>query len=191
MIDDIQVGNGRTGTFFSFEEAGIEPDMICLSKSLGGGLPFAVLLMKPELDQWKPGEHTGTFRGNNLAFVAATELMKKYWSNTDFSREIMKKADILDDGLREIYEESSPFVRDCRGRGMVRGIEFSRDNNVAGDVSTRCFESGLVAEVCGSDNHVLKLLPPLTISLEHLREGLGILKTSIEEIRVPHDCTHA
>ena len=73
IVDDIQAGCGRTGTFFSFEPAGIKPDIVTLSKSLSGyGLPFAVVLIKPELDVWKPGEHNGTFRGNNHAFVTAT-----------------------------------------------------------------------------------------------------------------------
>ena len=87
IIDDIQVGNGRTGKFFSFEDAGINPDMITLSKSIGGGLPLSLLFMRPELDQWKPGEHTGTFRGNNLAFIAATAALD-YWTNNDLTEAV-------------------------------------------------------------------------------------------------------
>ncbi|ODS30329.1 MAG: 4-aminobutyrate aminotransferase, partial [Candidatus Scalindua rubra] len=94
IIDDIQVGNGRTGPFFSFERANITPDMVTVSKSIGGGLPLALLLMRPELDQWQPGEHTGTFRGNNLAFVASTEALK-YWENGDFSESIIYKGRIM------------------------------------------------------------------------------------------------
>ncbi|MEC9341992.1 MAG: aspartate aminotransferase family protein, partial [Pseudomonadota bacterium] len=80
IVDDIQMGNGRTGSFFSFERAGITPDMVTLSKAVGGGLPMALLLMRPELDRWQPGEHTGTFRGNNLAFVAATKALE-FWDD--------------------------------------------------------------------------------------------------------------
>src|SRR5699024_8229259 len=81
IVDDIQAGCGRTGTFFSFEPAGIEPDIVCLSKSIGGyGLPMAITLFKRELDIWGPAEHNGTFRGNNLAFVAATEALN-FWEN--------------------------------------------------------------------------------------------------------------
>ncbi|MEZ5395739.1 MAG: aminotransferase class III-fold pyridoxal phosphate-dependent enzyme [Bryobacterales bacterium] len=77
IVDDIQAGCGRTGTFFSFEKAGIRPDIITMSKSLSGyGLPFSVVLLKPELDQWKPGEHNGTFRGHNLAFVTAAAAIR-------------------------------------------------------------------------------------------------------------------
>src|SRR5690606_37322762 len=82
IVDDIQVGCGRTGTFFSFEEAGITPDIICLSKSLSGyGLPLALVLMKPEHDVWAPGEHNGTFRGHNPAFVTAATALD-YWRDT-------------------------------------------------------------------------------------------------------------
>ena len=89
IVDDIQAGCGRTGTYFSFEQAGLKPDMVTLSKSLGGyGLPFAVVLFRPELDQWKPGEHNGTFRGNNFAFVTATAAIDYYWSDDSFSAEI-------------------------------------------------------------------------------------------------------
>jgi len=99
IVDDIQVGCGRTGTFFSWEEMDIDPDIVVLSKSLGGiGLPMALVLMKPEHDQWAPGEHNGTFRGNNLAFVAATKAIELYWRDEEFSHEIKEKgANILID----------------------------------------------------------------------------------------------
>ncbi len=183
IVDDIQVGNGRTGTFFSFEESGIEPDMICLSKSLGGGLPFAMLLMKAEYDQWKPGEHTGTFRGHNLAFVAARILMEKYWSTDDFTKEIRRKEALIQEKLESIKQDFQPFVRDCRGKGMVWGIEFYKHSDNASLVSKACFETGLIAEVCGSENHVLKLLPPLTTLEEHLEEGLEILRNAIKKVK--------
>lgn len=106
IVDDIQVGNGRTGPFFSFEEAGIVPDMVCLSKGIGGGLPLALVLMRPELDQWQPGEHTGTFRGNNLAFVAATELIAAYWENEDLTYAVQYKAKIIQERLDNIVENT-------------------------------------------------------------------------------------
>ncbi len=103
IVDDIQAGCGRTGDYFSFEEAGIEPDIITLSKSLSGyGLPFAVVLMKPELDLWKPGEHNGTFRGNNLAFVTAKVTIEHYWSNNTFSKEIKRKGQYTSNRLKDI-----------------------------------------------------------------------------------------
>ena len=103
ILDDIQAGCGRTGSFFSFDDIGISPDIITLSKSLSGyGLPFAMVLMKPELDLWKPGEHNGTFRGHNLAFVTAAAALNHYWRDDKFAKEVQKKADIITDHFREI-----------------------------------------------------------------------------------------
>jgi len=178
IVDDIQVGNGRTGQFFSFEESGITPDMVCLSKSIGGGLPFALLLMRPELDQWQPGEHTGTFRGNNLAFVAATEMMS-YWENEDLSLSIEYKAGIIQEHLDAIVKKYPELEIQARGRGMVWGLEIPRTGFV-GELSTKAFENQLIIETCGSKNHVLKLLPPLIIEEELLIRGLEKLEKSID-----------
>ncbi|MGD9171005.1 MAG: diaminobutyrate--2-oxoglutarate transaminase, partial [Candidatus Thiodiazotropha sp.] len=138
IIDDIQMGNGRTGTFFSFEEAGIKPDMVTLSKSIGGGLPMAILLMRPELDQWQPGEHTGTFRGNNLAFVAATQALS-YWDNDDFAESIKYKGQIMQEELSKIVEKYNEQLDiELRGRGMVWGLDIDR-SGFAAEVSAEAF----------------------------------------------------
>ncbi len=173
IIDDIQVGNGRTGTFFSFEEAGIKPDMITLSKSIGGGLPMAILLMRPELDQWKPGEHTGTFRGNNLAFIAATELLS-YWDNDELSKSIAYKGDIIQQELQKIVDKHPQWNLKFRGRGMIWGLELPQ-HGMASEVSAKAFENGLVIETAGSEDQVVKFLPPLTIEEDILREGLQVI----------------
>jgi diaminobutyrate-2-oxoglutarate transaminase len=173
IIDDIQMGNGRTGTFFSFEEAGIKPDMVTVSKSIGGGLPMAILLMKPELDQWKPGEHTGTFRGNNLAFVAATQALS-YWDNNDFSDAIKYKGKIMEEELGKIVEKYSELEIELRGRGMVWGLDFER-TGFAADVSKEAFAKHLVIELAGADDNVVKFLPPLIMDEETLREGIAII----------------
>ena len=180
IIDDIQVGNGRTGTFFSFEEAGINPDMVTLSKSIGGGLPMAILLLRPELDQWQPGEHTGTFRGNNLAFIAATELLA-YWDNEDLSRTIAYKSDIMREELELIAGKYPDLEIAVRGRGMIWGLEFPQQG-FAEEVSARAFEKNLVIETAGADGQVVKFLPPLTIEEEILREGLQIIDNAIAEL---------
>ncbi len=180
IIDDIQVGNGRTGTFFSFEEAGIKPDMITLSKSIGGGLPMAILLLRPELDQWKPGEHTGTFRGNNLAFVAATELLA-YWDNDELSKSVAYKGDIMQQELQKIADRHPDWNIQVRGRGMVWGLELPQ-HGLAGEVSARAFENGLVIETAGSDDQVVKFLPPLIIEEEILRDGLQIIADAIASL---------
>ena len=92
IVDDIQAGCGRTGTFFSFEEMGLSPDIVTMAKSLSGmGLPFAVTLMKPEHDIWSPAEHNGTFRGNNHAFVTARVALEKFWSDGRFQAEVQEK----------------------------------------------------------------------------------------------------
>jgi len=180
IIDDIQVGNGRTGTFFSFERAGIKPDMVCLSKSIGGGLPMAVLLMRPELDQWKPGEHTGTFRGNNLAFVAATQALS-YWDNEDFAEAVKYKGRIMEEELTKIVEKYPQLDIELRGIGMVWGLDIPRPG-FAGDVSKEAFDNNLIIELAGADDNVVKFLPALTIEEETLREGLTLIDKVIGDL---------
>jgi len=181
IVDDIQVGNGRTGKFFSFEDAGIEPDMICLSKAIGGGNPMALLLMKPEVDAWSPGEHTGTFRGNSLAFVAATELIEHYWQDSALTDEVGRKSDILFAGLKQLQQEFPALNAQVRGRGLVIGI----DTPIAGfadKVAALAFEKGLVCETCGAEGHVNKLFVALTIDNDILNEGLAIFQAAYREV---------
>ena len=177
VVDDIQVGNGRTGTFFSFEEAGINPDIVILSKSIGGGLPLSLVLMKPELDQWKPGEHTGTFRGNNLAFVASTQLLS-YWDNGDFSDAIRYREGVLKEKLEEITNKYKDLGVEMRGRGLIYGLYFPQQG-LSGAVTEEAFERGLVIERAGAKNDVIKFLPPLVIEEELLRQGVDIIDESI------------
>lgn len=177
IIDDIQMGNGRTGTFFSFERAGITPDMVTVSKSIGTGLPMSLLLMRPELDQWKPGEHTGTFRGNNLAFVAATKALE-YWDTPDFAAGIAHKGKLFEDGLRDIVEKYSDIKAELRGVGMVWGIDFA-DTGFAGSISEEAFARHLIIETAGANGQVLKFLPALTISEELITEGLQVIDDAI------------
>ena len=174
IVDDIQVGCGRTGTFFSFEPAEIIPDMVCLSKSISGfGLPMALVLIRPELDQWTPGEHNGTFRGNNLAFVTAAAALS-YWEDDAFSREVSRKADLVRGRLLEIaarHPEASPQVR---GRGLIQGLELA--GGLAERVVRLGFERGLIIEPVGPRDEVLKILPPLVIDETSLEQGLSILE---------------
>ncbi len=177
IVDDIQVGCGRTGPFFSFEPIGIKPDIVCLSKSLSGfGLPFAITLFKPELDQWAPGEHNGTFRGHNLAFVTATKALD-YWTNDEFKNETERKAAIVEKRLQAIVDKA-PVTATVRGRGLIQGIAFE-DAELAGKASAECFERGLIIETAGMEDQVLKLLPPLIISDEDLEKGLDIIEEAV------------
>ncbi|MFW5829223.1 MAG: diaminobutyrate--2-oxoglutarate transaminase [Planctomycetota bacterium] len=182
ITDDIQVGCGRTGTFFSWEEMGIDPDIVTLSKSLGGiGLPMALVLMKPELDQWSPGEHNGTFRGNNLAFVAATEAIKRYWSDDSFTEEIRRKGAIIRQHLGWMKADNRNLNARIRGRGMIWGFEIPVDG-AAAEVVNECFKRRLVIENCGSGGCVLKFLGPLTMPDDVLEDGLKRLAAAISEV---------
>jgi diaminobutyrate-2-oxoglutarate transaminase len=177
VIDDIQVGCGRTGPFFSFEWADIKPDLVCLSKSISGyGLPFALTLIRPELDCFDPGEHNGTFRGHNPAFVTAAAALERYWSDDALEQEVGEKAAVVRDALEAI---AAPHGGEVRGRGLIQGIAFP-DVQFASEISRQAFARGLIVETAGPRDEVLKLLPPLTISTEGLAEGLSILAKSAE-----------
>jgi len=182
IVDDIQAGCGRTGDYFSFEEAGIEPDIITLSKSLGGyGLPFAVVLMKPELDQWKPGEHNGTFRGNNLAFVTAKAAIENYWSDKHFSEEIKRKGRYISERLGSIVSQYGEGNFTTKGRGMFQGINCVT-GDIAGKITSHAFKKGLIIETSGADDHVVKFLCPLIISDDNLKKGIDIVESAISEV---------
>lgn len=181
IVDDIQTGCGRTGPFFSFETAGIEPDLVCLSKSISGyGLPMALVLIKPDLDIWSPGEHNGTFRGNNLAFVAGAEALG-YWKDDRFAQETLCKAELVRRRLQEICDEHFEAGALVRGRGLLYGFDL-RAPGLADAVSTAAFTRGLIIEACGPWDNVLKVLPPLTIDDAGLHAGLDIIAASIADV---------
>lgn len=183
IVDDIQMGCGRTGDFFSFEEAGIVPDITLLSKSIGAyGLPMALVLLKPELDIWKPAQHNGTFRGHNLAFVAATQALTHYWKTDEFSQSIKHKAHVVEEYLKSIAKEYPQLELEIRGRGLVWAIESIQAPDIASKVQKQCFTHNLVIETCGSTGQALKPLPPLTITEKELVAGLNIIKQSYAEL---------
>ncbi|NGM87632.1 diaminobutyrate--2-oxoglutarate transaminase [Parapusillimonas sp. SGNA-6] len=183
IVDDIQVGCGRTGSFFSFESAGIRPDIITLSKSLSGfGLPMSLLLMKPELDVWKPGAHSGTFRGNNLAFVTAAQALESYWADDTFERHTRRKERLVRDWLENLVHSYPMADLSVRGRGLIQGLVMSGKDDLAAQVARRAFEQGLVIETSGANDEVLKVLPALTIDDEVLVRGLEIIERSVEHV---------
>ena len=178
IVDDIQAGCGRTGPFFSFERAGIEPDIVCLSKSLSGfGLPMALVLFRPELDLWEPGEHNGTFRGHNAAFVTATEALR-YWENDDLAHEVERKAKCVSETFARIARDYPDAKLTPRGIGLIQGLA-SELEGFADDVAAASFARGLVHETSGPDSEVIKLLPPLVISDDELDRGLATMEESI------------
>ncbi|MEU7029068.1 diaminobutyrate--2-oxoglutarate transaminase [Streptomyces sp. NPDC046275] len=179
IVDDVQMGCGRTGDFFSFEEAGITPDIVTLSKSISGyGLPMALCLFRSELDQWRPGEHNGTFRGNNPAFVTATAALETYWSDDTLRDRTLARAARIEGALGELVGDDGRSGLAVRGRGLVWGLEFA-DGERATAVCRRAFELGLLLETSGPHDEVVKLLPPLTATDDELDEGLGILARSV------------
>jgi diaminobutyrate-2-oxoglutarate transaminase len=181
IVDDIQMGCGRTGPFFSFEEAGITPDIVTLSKSIGGyGLPMSLTLFRPELDVWEPGEHNGTFRGNNPAFVTAAAALDTYWADGQMEKQTLARGEQVEQALLAIAGESGEPGVSFRGRGLVWGLEF-QDKARASAVCARAFELGLLLETSGPESEVVKLLPALTVSPEELDEGLRILARSVRE----------
>ncbi|MGF2621671.1 diaminobutyrate--2-oxoglutarate transaminase [Bacillus cereus] len=181
IVDDIQAGCGRTGTFFSFEPASIKPDIICLSKSISGiGLPMAITLIKPEYDKWEPGEHNGTFRGNNLAFLAATEALS-YWKDIEFINALKWKSEKITSFLNEICLKYPQLQGEVRGRGFMQGIACNTFG-IAKKICSVAFENGLIIETSGPNDEVMKLLPSLTIDLEGLSKGLEMLEDSISTI---------
>lgn len=182
ILDDIQAGCGRTGTFFSFESSGIRPDIITLSKSLGGyGLPLAVVLLSPELDQWLPGEHNGTFRGNNHAFVTAAAAIEHYWKDNSFSRDVQTKAELVTKRFKKIAEKQGQTELRLKGRGLMQGLE-CRSGEIASAVTAEAFKRGLVIETAGNRSQVVKCFCPLTVSEQELNKGLDILEQSVAQV---------
>ncbi|RSN47578.1 diaminobutyrate--2-oxoglutarate transaminase [Amycolatopsis sp. WAC 04197] len=182
ILDDVQMGCGRTGPFFSFEDAGIKPDIVCLSKSIGGyGIPMALTLIRPDLDVWEPGEHNGTFRGISPAFVTATEALRVYWSDDELEKSTKAKGERIAaafQGIVEAYPDANLFAK---GRGLARGIEFA-NGDLAGKVCAAAFERGLLMETSGPDGEVMKVLPPLTLTDDELTKGLSIIDEAVASV---------
>lgn len=193
IVDDIQAGCGRTGTFFSFESTGLKPDIVTLSKSLSGyGLPLAVVLIRRALDCWKPGEHNGTFRGNNHAFVTATAALEHFWRRDEFAHEVRVKGDRLGQRLQALVQRFFPHLVEVRGRGMMRGVRCANPKRAAA-ITAAAFEDGLIIERSGPRDEVIKCLMPLTIRDAEMEEGLEILEGAlIDEFSdsVPHTPRH-
>lgn len=180
IFDEIQCGCGRTGRFFTFEHAGVKPDIVCLSKSISGmGMPMSVLLIDPCLDVWSPGEHNGTFRGFNYAFVTATEALRHYWASPRFVSDLKVRSAEMRATVDDMARDFSHLLRRVSCLGLFAGLQLSSEA-LAGEVQQRCFERGLMIERCGSDSDTLKLLPPVVIESEELKNGLSILEEALQ-----------
>ncbi|MGK0176751.1 MAG: diaminobutyrate-2-oxoglutarate transaminase [Lentimonas sp.] len=182
IVDDIQAGCGRSGHYFSFEQAGIQPDIVTQSKSLSGfGLPFAVVLLRPELDLWKPGEHNGTFRGNNHAFVTAKAAIDEYWSDDTFAESIREKAKYVSARLDKIVEAFGEGNFTAKGRGLFQGMNCV-NGEIASKITRSAFNRGLMIETSGADDHIIKLLCPLNIKQANLAKGIDIIEAAVKEV---------
>lgn len=182
IVDDIQAGCGRTGSFFSFEEMGVQPDIITLSKSLSGyGLPFAVVLLKKELDQWKPGEHNGTFRGNNHAFVTAVAAFEHFWQDDSFMLSVRDKGRRIRARMEQIIHRHKAEKLVLKGRGMMLGISCP-DGETAARICELAFDKGLVIETSGNHSQVVKCLCPLVITEEQIDRAMDILDEAFAEV---------
>ncbi|GAA4850068.1 diaminobutyrate--2-oxoglutarate transaminase [Pseudonocardia benzenivorans] len=182
IVDDVQMGVGRTGPFFSFEIAGIEPDIVTVSKSISGyGLPMALVLIKPEIDQWSPGEHNGTFRGHNPAFVTATAALREFWSDDALERSTLAKGEHVDEAFTRIATDNAEAGIIVKGRGLARGLQFEQPEQAA-KVCAAAFERGLLMETSGPLSEVMKVLPPLTVSDDELDEGLTVIAESVRTV---------
>ena len=181
IFDDIQAGCGRTGSYFSFDGMGLDPDIVCLAKGIGGyGTPLAMNLVKPEHDaHWSPGEHTGTFRGQGLSFVAGAEALK-YFDDDVLMADVRRKGEWMREHLTGLCSEHIGRRFQVRGKGMMQAIDLV-DGALAKDVAAKCFENGLLVGACGTGGKVIKLIPPLTIPDEDLKTGLDILAASLRQ----------
>ena len=193
ICDEIQCGMGRTGKVFAFEHAGIVPDVILISKAIGGTQPMAVVVYDKDLDVWGPGAHAGTFRGNQLAMVAGTVVLKKL-QDPAFLADVARKGKILEEGLLKLKDEVS-IIGDVRGRGLMLGIEFIDPNGpkdimghpvpggeVALKVQRRCLENGLIMEKGGRNGSVMRCLCALNITDDEIKTALSIFEKSVKEV---------
>jgi diaminobutyrate-2-oxoglutarate transaminase len=173
IVDDIQVGVGRTGSFFSFDDLGIDPDIICLAKGIGGmGTPMAMNLVKPELDEhWSPGEHTGTFRGQDISFVAGDQALT-YFDDDELMKEVKANGEQMAQALAPLAQRY-PDVN-VTGKGMIMGLDVGNGDRAKAIVN-QCFDAGLMIASCGTGGRVVKLIPPLTTPQSDLKTGLDIL----------------
>jgi diaminobutyrate-2-oxoglutarate transaminase len=199
IVDEVQTGLGRTGRFYAFERAGIVPDIVVLSKAIGGGLPLAVLLYRRDLDVWRPGAHAGTFRGNQLAFAAGAATIR-YVLHERLERHAEVAGQRLQQALEAIAEEAT-CIGDVRGRGLMRGVEICEpadrcasngvapppSSEMARRIQQECLRRSLIVELGGRLGSVVRFLPPLIVSLgeiDEIAERFGEAVTASETSRL-------
>ncbi|MBV5262067.1 aspartate aminotransferase family protein [Synechococcus moorigangaii CMS01] len=185
IVDEIQTGWGRTGKLYAFEHAGITPDVVLLSKAIGGSLPLSVVLYNEALDLWKPGAHAGTFRGNQLAMAAGTATLNFIIENGLADQARILGARLLGQ-LRQIQKES-PCLGDVRGRGLMIGVEIINPYGgttaypeLAKQIQAECLQRGLILELGGRFGTVVRFLPPLIITAAQIDAISEIFAQSVQ-----------
>lgn len=193
ICDEIQCGMGRSGKVFAFEYADIVPDVVLISKAIGGGQPLSVVVYDRKLDVWGPGAHAGTFRGNQVAMAAGTVVMKRI-SDPEFLKEVVRKGEIMKSRFLKLKDEVS-IIGDVRGKGLMLGVEFIDPNGAkdlmghpepGGDIALKvqslCFENKLIMEKGGRNGSVMRCLCPLTITDEQIEEAMDIFEKVVKEV---------
>ena len=193
IVDEIQCGVGRSGQMFAFEDSGIIPDVILMSKAIGGSQPMSVVIYNKNLDKWTAGAHAGTFRGNQLAMAAGTVVLKRV-SDPEFLASVREKGVHIHEAMNALRKEVS-IIGDVRGRGLMMGIEFidpdgpkdvmghpEPSGTIAAEVQKRCFEHKLIMEKGGRNGSVMRCLCALNVSMEDIDTMIDIFSSVVREI---------
>ncbi|MDD7424733.1 MAG: diaminobutyrate--2-oxoglutarate transaminase family protein [Candidatus Methanomethylophilaceae archaeon] len=193
ICDEIQCGMGRSGKVFAFEHAGIVPDVILISKAIGGAQPMSVVVYDKDLDKWGPGAHAGTFRGNQLAMVCGTVIMKRI-SRPEFLADVTRKGDMMMERIRKLQKEVR-IIGDVRGTGLMFGIEFIDPNGpldlmgvpepsgeIAAKVQRLCFENKFIMEKGGRNGSVMRCLCALNITDEDIDKAMSIFEKVVRQV---------
>lgn len=193
IVDEIQCGVGRSGQMFAFEDSGIIPDVILMSKAIGGSQPMSVVIYNKNLDKWTAGAHAGTFRGNQLAMAAGTVVLKRV-SDPEFLASVREKGVHIHEAMNALKKEVS-IIGDVRGRGLMMGIEFIDPDGpkdvmghpepsgmIAAEVQKRCFEHKLIMEKGGRNGSVMRCLCALNVSMEDIDTMIDIFSSVVREI---------
>jgi diaminobutyrate-2-oxoglutarate transaminase len=189
IVDEVQTGCGRTGTWFAFEQYGIEPDVIIASKGLSGlGLPVSVILYRGRLDRWGPGSHIGTFRGNNLAFASGNAYLEVL-RRENLLQNVRARGRHLLTALANL-QRSTPLISDVRGLGLILGMEMAAwpaasvtAQQVAARVQRAALRRGLIVEVGGREDRVIRLLPPLNVTRRTVDDALAIIGSAVRAVQ--------
>ena len=178
-LDEIQSGMGRTGRWFAFEHAAIEPDIVCLSKGVGGGYPLSLLLFDRRLDCWNAGDHIGTFRGQQIAMTAGRATLQTIASERLVERAATAGAR-LKDRLQALAAKGP--VAEVRGVGLMLGFEMAADGSIARKLQQLLFNEGVIVETGGRGGRVVRILPPLTVSDDEIEYFLAAFERVLPQL---------